>query len=92
MRCPQSLFTYVIALSGTTVGMFLPVANTISSENMGAYITVVLLEVAAAIVITFLAGPARLSRIEPEQRYEEWLQDPQEGVSNAKKITHPSFN
>ncbi|MGQ0604894.1 MAG: CPBP family intramembrane glutamic endopeptidase [Anaerolineales bacterium] len=50
-----------------TVGIFLPVANTTSGENMGAYMVIVLLELAAAIVIIVIAGPARLSRTEPVQ-------------------------
>jgi membrane protease YdiL (CAAX protease family) len=50
--------------ASNTAGIFLPVANTISGENMGAYITIVLLEVAAAVVITLSAGSARLSRSE----------------------------
>lgn len=53
--------------ASNTVGMFLPVANTVSSENLGAYITIVLLEAAAAVVVTVTAGPTRLSRTEPMQ-------------------------
>ena len=54
------------AVSNTT-GVFMPMANTISSGNMGAYIIHVLLEVIAAIVVTFIAGPAQLSRTEEKQ-------------------------
>ncbi len=37
--------------ASNTAGVFLPTANTVSSENMGAYIIYVLLEVAAAIIV-----------------------------------------
>ncbi len=50
-----------------TVGIFLPLANTTSGENLGAYITVTLLEIAAAVVIIVIAGPVRLSRTEQMQ-------------------------
>lgn len=50
-----------------TVGVFMPLANTVSGENMGSYIFYVSLEVAAAVAITLVAGPAHLSRGEPAQ-------------------------
>jgi len=50
-----------------TVGIFVPMASTISSENMGSYIVYVLFEVIAAIVVTVVAGPAHLSRTKPMQ-------------------------
>ena len=50
-----------------TAGVFMPMASTVSSENMGSYIIYILLEVLAAIAIIAIAGPARLSRIEPMQ-------------------------
>jgi len=53
--------------ASNTVGIFLPVANTTTGENMGAYITIALFEVAAAIIITIIAGPGRLSRTEQMQ-------------------------
>lgn len=63
-----SLLLVAIAhAASNTVGNFLPVANTASVENMGAYITIVLLEVAAAVVVTVISGPARLSQTEPMQ-------------------------
>lgn len=37
--------------ASNTAGVFLPIANTVSGENMGAYIIYVLLEVAAAIIV-----------------------------------------
>jgi membrane protease YdiL (CAAX protease family) len=54
------------AVSNTT-GVFMPMASTVSSEHMGSYIIYVLLEVIAAIVVTVVAGPARLSRTEAMQ-------------------------
>lgn len=63
-----SLFLVSIChAASNTVGIFLPVANTTSGENIGAYITVVLLEIAAAVVVTVISGPARLSRTEQMQ-------------------------
>lgn len=50
-----------------TVAVFMPLANIVSGEKIGAYIFYVLFEVAAAIVVTVLAGPARLSRAEAMQ-------------------------
>ena len=50
--------------ASNTVGVFFPMANTVSSGNMGAYIFFVLLEVLAAIVIVVVTGPERLSRTE----------------------------
>lgn len=60
----------IVAVShaiSNTVGAFVPMANTISSENMGSYIFYVLFEVLAAIVVTVLAGPADLSRTDEKQ-------------------------
>jgi membrane protease YdiL (CAAX protease family) len=57
-----------------TAGVFLPMATTVSNENMGAYITVTILEIAAAMIVTFMAGPARLSRTEPKQVQEDIIQ------------------
>ena len=54
-----------------TVAIFMPMANTVSSEHMGSYIIYVLLEVVAAVVIIFVAGPARLSRTEEKQMQPE---------------------
>ena len=60
----------IVAVShaiSNTVGVFMPMANTVSSENMGSYVFYVLFEVLAAIVVTVVAGPARLSRTEEKQ-------------------------
>ena len=53
-----------------TVSIFLPVANTTSSESLGAYITVVMLEVLTAALVTLYAGPVNLSRTESRQMQE----------------------
>jgi len=51
-------------------GVFMPMANTVSSGNMGAYVIFILLEMAAAIIIVIATGPERLSRTEPMQAQE----------------------
>lgn len=53
--------------SSNTAGVFMPMANTVSSENMGAYIIFVLLEVITAVMIIIVTGPERFSRTEPMQ-------------------------
>jgi membrane protease YdiL (CAAX protease family) len=60
--------------SSNTAGVFMPMANTLSGENMGAYIVFILLEVVVAIIVTVLTGPRRLSRTEPKQVQEEGYQ------------------
>lgn len=60
----------IVAIShaaSNAVSIFVPMASTISSENMGSYIAYAMLEVAAAVALTVIAGPARLSRTEPKQ-------------------------
>ena len=71
------LLVTITHASGNTAGPFMPMANTVSSENMGAYIIFALLEVAAAILIIVATGPQRLSRTEPVQ-----AQGPSSGLSN----------
>ncbi len=61
------LLTTLAHSSWNASGMFLPMANTVSGGNMGASIFALLLLVVAVIVITVIAGPARLSRTEPKQ-------------------------
>jgi membrane protease YdiL (CAAX protease family) len=53
--------------SANTAGVFMPMANTVSSENMGVYMIFVLLEVVTAVMIVIMTGAERLSRTEPEQ-------------------------
>jgi membrane protease YdiL (CAAX protease family) len=53
--------------STNTAGVFMPMANTVSSANMGAYIMYVLLEVLLAIIILRITGLERLPSTEPMQ-------------------------
>ena len=53
-----------------TAGVFMPLANTVSSEGMGTYIIYVLLEVIAAVLIIAVTGAERLSHAEPMQTQE----------------------
>jgi membrane protease YdiL (CAAX protease family) len=64
------LVTLFHAASNAT-GVFMPMANTVSSGNIGAYIIFFLLEMAAAIIIVIATGSARLSRTEPMQVQEQ---------------------
>jgi membrane protease YdiL (CAAX protease family) len=57
--------------SSNTAGVFMPMANTVSGEHMGAYIVFVLLEVITAVTIILATGTERLSRTEPKQVQEE---------------------
>ncbi len=61
------LIAAVCHAMSNTVGVFMPMANTSSSETMGSYIFYVLLEVLAAIAVTVVAGSAHLSRMEERQ-------------------------
>lgn len=53
--------------SSNTAGLFMPMANTVSGENMSAYIIFVLLQVITAVMIIIVTGPERFSRTEPVQ-------------------------
>ena len=57
--------------SSNTMGIFMPMASTVSGENMGAYIGYILLEVLAAAIVVMIAGPEQLSRTEEKQVQEE---------------------
>ena len=48
--------------SSNTAGVFMPMANTVSSANMSVYIIFVLLEVLTAVMIVLATGAERLSR------------------------------
>ncbi|HEX2696756.1 MAG TPA: CPBP family intramembrane glutamic endopeptidase [Anaerolineales bacterium] len=61
------MLTALFHAASNTTGVFMPMANTVSSTGMGAYIAYVLLEVAAAIIIVIVMGPQRLSRTEAMQ-------------------------
>jgi uncharacterized protein len=60
--------------STNTAGLFMPLANTMSSENMGSYMIYVLLEVLAALIVVLATGPERLSRSQEKQVQEEYLE------------------
>jgi len=60
-----SLLLVTFFHAASNLGIFLPIANT--AEGQSAYITAIILEVIAAVVVTVIAGPARLSRTEPKQ-------------------------
>ena len=61
------LLTTLAHASWNTAGMFLPMANTVSGENIGASVIALLLLVVTVIVITLKEEPARLSRTQPMQ-------------------------
>lgn len=61
------LIVAVCHAMSNTISVFMPMANTSSSENMGSYIFYVLFEVLAAIAVTVIAGFAHLSRTEEKQ-------------------------
>ena len=65
------LLVTVLHASSNTAGVFLPIANTVSSQYMGAYIAYVLLEWLAAAVIVLATGAAHLSRTEEKQIQED---------------------
>lgn len=56
------LLVTIFHAAGNTAGFFLPMANTVSSDNLGALIIAVLLITLIALVVTVHAGPQRLSR------------------------------
>lgn len=66
------LVTLFHAASNAT-GVFMPMANTISSGNIGAYVFFILVEMVAAIIILIVTGPERLSRTESMQVQEQAL-------------------
>ncbi len=50
-----------------TTGIFIPVASTVSAENLGALAVQVTIEVLIAVAIVVFAGPENLSRTKPKQ-------------------------
>jgi hypothetical protein len=67
------LFPHGTALAGVifialaTARISVPIAHTVSSENIDSSIVYVLFEVAVAIVVTVSSGPVRLWRTEEKQ-------------------------
>lgn len=64
------LLVTILHASANTAGVFLPMASTISSQGMGAYIAYILFEWVAALIIVLVTGPERLSRTEEKQTQE----------------------
>jgi uncharacterized protein len=60
--------------SSNTAGLFVPMANTVSGENMGTYIVYVLLEVITALIIVVVTGTDRLSLTQAKQVQEEYFE------------------
>jgi len=61
------LMVTIMHASSNTAGIFVPMASTLSNENMGAYIGWVLFEVLAALIVIVTNGPEHLSRTESRQ-------------------------
>ena len=61
------LLVMISHASSNTAGVFMPMANTVSGENMNVYTIFVLLEVLTAVMIILATGTERLSRAEPVQ-------------------------
>jgi membrane protease YdiL (CAAX protease family) len=68
------LLVTLLHASSNTAGIFLPLANTVSSQNMGAYMGYVLFEWTTAVIIVLVTGSARFSRTEEKQVQEEVLE------------------
>jgi membrane protease YdiL (CAAX protease family) len=61
------LLVTIFHAAGNTAGFFLPMANTMSTQNTGALLIAIVLVWLAAGVVTAVAGPERLSRTQPQQ-------------------------
>jgi hypothetical protein len=78
------LLTTLFHASGNTAGVFLPIANTVTGNNIGTLVFQVVLEIVVAMVVVRIAGPARLSRTEPMQV--------QESLSPSSNQLSPSLS
>ena len=58
------LLVTIFHAASNTAGVLLPISNRLAEQNMGAYIFFVLCELAAALIVTIVAGPAKLIRRE----------------------------
>ena len=65
------LLVTILHAAGNTAGAFLPMANSVSGENLGVLIFAIVIELVVAVAVTLYAGPARLSRTEPKQVFED---------------------
>lgn len=61
------LLVTIFHAASNTAGFFLPMANTTSTNNMGALVIAIALIWLAAGLVTVAAGPERLSRTQPQQ-------------------------
>ncbi len=61
------LLATLLHASGNTAGVFLPIATTASATNMSVLIIAIALEGVAAVLVTIVFGPTRLSRTAPAQ-------------------------
>ena len=61
------LLTTFFHASGNAASVFLPIANTVTGNNIGTLIFQVLFQIVVAVVVVRMAGPERLSRTEPVQ-------------------------
>ena len=64
------LLTTLFHASGNTAGAFLPMANTISGDNVNVLITAIVLEILMAAGIVTFTGTERLSLRSPRQKQE----------------------
>jgi membrane protease YdiL (CAAX protease family) len=65
------LLTALFHAAANATGIFMPMASTVSGENMGAYVGYILFEVIAAVIVVMMTGSARLSQTEEKQVQEE---------------------
>lgn len=61
------LLTTILHAAANTAGVFLPIANTQSNENLGAYLLAVIFLITIATAVTLFTGSQKLSRIEAVQ-------------------------
>ncbi len=53
--------------SGNTAAVFLPIANTVSGDNINTLIILIGLEIIVAVAVILIEGPRCLSRTAPAQ-------------------------
>ncbi len=61
------LLVALMHAASNTAGVFLPVANTVSSANLGALVFQVAVEIFVALTVVAASGADRLSRTQPKQ-------------------------
>lgn len=60
------LLVAMVHAAWNTTGIFIPVASTVSAENLGALAMRVVVEILIAVVVVVASGAARLTRTEPK--------------------------